>query len=428
MIFNSSYPDVEIPKIGIYQYATSNKNKISDNKVIFTDGMTDEKITFGELKRDSRRFAAGLQDKLGFKHHDVLGIFSPNHIDYPVVVFGAIAAGGKVTTTNPKCTASEFAFQLIDSGASVIIVHPEYFNTAIKAAKEARIPESRILLLGNSEVRGFRTHRSLIGDREAEPVSYSPEEARTTVAFLCYSSGTTGRQKGVEITHTNVVANMTQIISLGSFRTRNNFIGVVPFFHIYGIVFVISLVPVLGASAVILSGFNFTKFCRCFQKYKVNFIYAVPPIILELVNYPSIESMSSVDTVFCGAAPLSKNMSDDFYNLYKIPIIQGYGLTETSPIITISEEKNIVSGSCGVLIPNLQAKILSEDGQELGYDEPGELCVRGPNVMKGYLNNKEATNAMIDNDGFLHTGDVALVDRQGDFEILFILFISFMVN
>ncbi|KAF0485182.1 acetyl-CoA synthetase-like protein [Gigaspora margarita] len=244
--------------------------------------------------------------------------------------------GGKVTTANPNCTASEFAFQLIDSGASVIIVHPEYLNSAIKAAKEARIPESRIILLGKSEVRGFRHHRSLIGDREAEPVSYN-----------------LGLQS-----HFYAIA----LELLEDKRTRNIFIGVVPFFHIYGIVFVINLVPVLGASAVILSGFNLTTFYRCIQKYKVNFIYAVPPIILELVNFPSIESMSNVDTVFCGAAPLSKRMSDDFYNLYKISIKQGYGLAETSPIITTSEEKNIVSGSCGVLLPNLQVKILSEDG------------------------------------------------------------------
>ncbi|KAF0505898.1 acetyl-CoA synthetase-like protein [Gigaspora margarita] len=418
MIFESKYPDVRIPNVGIYQYVTANQNKISDDKIIFVDGITDEKATFGELKRNSRRFAAGLQDEIGFKHHDVLGLISPNHIDYPVVVFGVLAAGGKVTTVNPKCTASEIAFQLNDSGVSVIIVHPECLNTVIKAAKEANISESRVFLLGDREIHGFRPHRSLIGDRETDPASYSPEEAKNTTAFICYSSGTTGRQKGVEITHTNVIASIMQIIPFSSFKTRNIFIGVLPFFHIYGLVFIVNLVPVLGASAIILSSFNLTTFCRCIQNHKVNFIYAVPPIILALVKSPSIESMSSVETVFSGAAPLSKGLIDDFYNLYKIPIQQGYGLTETSAIITLSEEERIVSGSCGILIPNLQVKILSKDEHELGYDEPGELCVRGPSIMKGYLNNKEATDATMDIDGFLHTGDVAVVDRQGNFFIV----------
>ncbi|CAG8779672.1 21591_t:CDS:10, partial [Dentiscutata erythropus] len=418
MIFKSKYPDFEIPKIGIYQYVTANPNNISDNKPIFVDGITDEKATFGELKRNSRRFAAGLQDKIGFKHHDILGIISPNHIDYPVVVFGVFAAGGKVTTVNPKCTASDIAFQLIDSGVSVIIVHPECLNTVIKAAKEARISESRIFLLSDREIHGHQSHRSLISDREADPVLYSPEEAMNTTAFICYSSGTTGKQKGVEITHTNVIASITQIIPFSSFKTRNVFIGVLPFFHIYGLVFIVNLVPVLGASAIVLSSFNLETFCRCIQKYKANFIYAVPPIIHALVKYPSIENMSSVKIVFSGAAPLSKGLIDDFYNLYKVPIQQGYGLTESTSIITLCEEERIVSGSCGVLIPNLQIKILSEDQHELGYDEPGELCVRGPNIMKGYLNNKQATDATIDNDGFFHTGDVAVVDRQGNFFIV----------
>ncbi|CAG8500245.1 5897_t:CDS:10 [Cetraspora pellucida] len=392
MIFKSKrYPDVEIPNVGVYQYVTSNPNKISDDKVIFIDGITDEKVTFGELKRDSKRFAAGLQDKIGFKRHDVLGIFSPNQINYPVVVFGTLAAGGSVTTVNPKNTAGEFASQLIDSGASVIIVHLEYLDTAIKAAKEARIPKSRIFLFGNRAVHGFQPHSSFIGDREAEPVSYSPNEAKTTTAFLCYSSGTTGKQKGVEITHTNAVANMAQISSSGYFSIRN------PFFHIYGLVFVINLVTFSGASAVVLPGFNLTTFCQCVHKYKVNFVYAVPPIILALVRSPSVESMSSVEFIFSGAAPLSENLSKDFYNIYKIPIRQGY------------ERENC---SSGVLLPNLEVKLLSEDGSGNRYDEPGELCVRGPNIVKGYLNNKEATNAAIDSDGFFHTGDIAVIDRQ----------------
>ncbi|CAG8559105.1 34873_t:CDS:10, partial [Racocetra persica] len=414
MFKSSKYPDIEIPSVGVYQYVISNPNNVSDNKAIFIDGITDERVTFGELKRDSKRFAAGLQDIIGFKRHDVLGIFSPNQINCPIVVFGTLAAGGTVTAANPKYTAREFASQLIDSGASVIIVHPKFLDTAIKAAKDARIPESRIFLFGNREVRGFQSYNSLIGDREAEPVSYSPDEARNTTAFLCYSSGTTGKQKGVEITHTNIIANMAQILSSGYFKTSNIFTGALPFFHIYGLTFVILLVPRSGASAIVLPEFNLATFCRCIQKYKVNFVYTVPPIILALVRFPSVESLSSVEIIFSGAAPLSDGLIDDFYNLYKIPIRQGYGLTETSALLTICEKDNIVLGSSGVLLPNIEAKLLSDDGRELGYNEPGELCVRGPNIVKGYLNNKEATNAAIDGDGFFHTGDIVVIDRQGN--------------
>ncbi|CAG8780289.1 14720_t:CDS:2, partial [Racocetra fulgida] len=265
------YPDIEIPSVGVYQYVISNPYNVPDNKDIFIDGITDERVTFGELKRDSKRFAAGLQDRIGFKR-------------------------GTVTAANPKYTAREFASQLITSGASVIIVHPKYLDTAIKAAKEAGIPESRIFLFGNREVHGFQSYRSLIGDREAEPVSYSPEEAKNTTAFLCYSSGTTGIQKAVEITHTNIIANMAQILSSGYFNTRNIFTGAL-----------VNFIPNVY-----------------YLKKAINFVYTVPPMILALVRFPSIESLSSVEIIFSGAAPLSDGLIDDFYKLYKIPIRQGY--------------------------------------------------------------------------------------------------------
>ncbi|CAB4394603.1 unnamed protein product [Rhizophagus irregularis] len=314
MIFRSNFPDVDIEKIGIYQFITSNPYGIDDDKVIFIDGITDKKLTFGQLKTNSKKLAFGLKKKVGFKHGDVLAICSHNHIDYPVVIFGAIATGGIVTTVNPDYEYEEFASQLKDC-------------------------------------------------------EYTPEEAESTTAYLCYSSGTTGKSKGIEITHFNMVSNLTQInVFEDQINHENIFMGS----H--------------GASCVILCKFKFEleTFCRIIQDYKVNIAPIVPPIIWLLVN--------------------------------KINLIKG--LTEATPFATATKTHEIVDGSIGILIPNMECKVISEDNKELGYNKSGEFCFRGPNIMKGYLNNEKATDACIDSDGWFHTGDFGFVDPQGNFFIV----------
>ncbi|CAG8560998.1 22292_t:CDS:2, partial [Dentiscutata erythropus] len=215
MVFKSNLPDIEIPQDGIFQYVTNNQEGISDNKIIYIDGTNNKGCTFGEFKSESKRFAAGLRDKVGFKRGDVLAVYSLNQVDYPIVLLGTIAAGGKVTPVDPKYVASELSDQLVDSGASILIAHPDLLETAIAASKEVNIPNFRIFLFGNNEIRGYKPFRfELIGEREIEPICYTPEEANSTTAYICYSSGTTGRQKGVEITHTNLVANLAQLYSI----------------------------------------------------------------------------------------------------------------------------------------------------------------------------------------------------------------------
>ncbi|CAG8510355.1 6925_t:CDS:10 [Funneliformis caledonium] len=412
MIFKSRFPDIEIPKIGVYQYITSNPSGIDDEKLIFVDAITNKKLPFGEFKRDTKRFAAGLIHKVGFKRGDVLAIFSLNHLDYSTVVFGAIAAGGKVTPINPSYKVNEFTHQLKDSDASVIIVNPLLLSIAIEGAAAANFPKTKIFLFGEEEINGIQPFWSFISDQEIIPVEFTPEEAKSTTAYLCYSSGTTGKNKGVETTHTNIVSNLAQLSAFEKgFTNQTSLIGFLPFFHMYGLIFLIHLVILKGASCVILPKFELELFCRVIQDYKVNLATVVPPVVLLLVKNPIAKKydLSSLQLAISAAAPLSKELSNDFTKIHKIPIKQAYGLTETSPITHLAMTDNIVDGSIGILLPNVECKIVSVDGQELGYNEPGEFYVRGPN---GYLNNKVATDMCIDKDGWFHTGDIGFADPQ----------------
>ncbi|RIB11180.1 hypothetical protein C2G38_2250325 [Gigaspora rosea] len=421
MIFKSKYPDIKIPQAGIYQYVTSNPNKIPDEKVIYVDGVTGRSYTFGEFKHETKKFAAGLQDKLEFKRGDVLAIFSPNQVDYPIVLLGTIAAGGKVTTANPIYETTKLSYQLIDSGASVLIVHPEILEAAIEASIDAKIPASRVLLFGDKEIKGYKPYCSvLINDRVIEPIYYTPEEAKSTTAYFLYSSGTTGKRKGVEITHTNMVVRLAQENSMEcNLGPHSIIMAVLPLCNVWGSI-ILHKILMLGATAIIHSNFSVEMICESIQTFKINRIYTTPPIILNLVNDPSAQQfdLSSVDKIICGGAPLSDQSERTFYNIFKIPISRGYGLTETGGIATFPDTMKKVPGSVGILFPNIKAKILSDDCHELGCNEPGELWIHGPNIMKSYLNNKVATDAAIDKDGFFNTGDIVYVDEQGNYFIV----------
>ncbi|CAG8821982.1 20943_t:CDS:2, partial [Cetraspora pellucida] len=271
----------------------------------------------------------------------------------------------------------------------------------------------------------------LIKEHEIEPVTYTPKETISTTVYMLYSSGTTGKQKGVEITHRNLVASLVQFREFEKdISSHSILMGVMPFSHVYALICVVHIALIRGATTVILPNFDVKTFCSCIQKYKLNYIHATPPIILTLVKDPIAKTydLSSVKVIVSAAAPLGNELERVFFNIFNIPIKQAYGknnnnkqvdyrLTEIT-ISHYSDSNNMVSGSCGLLMPNMSAKILSNDGHELGPNNPGELCIRGPTAMKGYLKNKDATDAIFDKDGFLHTGDIAYVDNQGNYFIV----------
>ncbi|PKY41889.1 acetyl-CoA synthetase-like protein [Rhizophagus irregularis] len=418
MIFKST-TNIDIPAVkGVYQALINEANE----NATFIDGITGEKLTLDKLSSDSKKLAAGLIDKAEFKRGDVLAIFSPNQVDYPTVLFGTIAAGGIVTFVDSKYTVNDVAYQLKDSGAKYIVVFPSLLSKAIEAADAVNIPKSNIFLFGNEEIDEIKPYLFLKSEREANPIEYSPEEAKSTTAYLSYSFGTTGMIKGAETTHSNIVTNLAQIgCSNDDINSNTTFIGVLPLHHVYSMITLIHLTLLKGASVVLIPNFEFDlpTFCKTIQDYEVDVIHIVPSIAMSLVKDPISRKydLSSLRSCISSAAPLSKELADSFARKF-VPIRQSYGATEYSFTHFVKYAENIPIESIGKPIPNVECKIISEKGKELGYNQEGELCVRGPNVMKGYLNNKEATDACIDNEGWFHTGDIAKVDEFGNFYIV----------
>ncbi|CAG8813309.1 16086_t:CDS:2, partial [Racocetra persica] len=223
------------------------------------------------------------------------------------------------------------------------------------------------------------------------PINYTPEEAKSTTAYIVYSSGSTGKPKGVERTHTNVTAALAQLTRVDDKLGPHSVImGVTQFCHAYALDFILHSALFHGATTIIHSSFNLETFCESIQKYKITHIYATPSIILELVNDPLTQKfdLSSVDKILSAAARLDYKLERKFYEMFKISVLQAYGSTEMAAVLRcIDTMKNAVPGSSGILYPNMKAKILSVDG-------------------------REATDAVFDKDGFFSSGDIVSVDEQ----------------
>ncbi|MCA1604988.1 MAG: AMP-binding protein, partial [Acidobacteria bacterium] len=237
-----------------------------------------------------------------------------------------------------------------------------------------------------------------------------------------YSSGTTGLPKGVELTHRNFVANIHQVDPVLPIDEDQVLLAVLPFFHCYGQQVIMNTGLARGATIVSLPRFDLEEFLQTAQDRKVTRLYLVPPIILALAKHPIIDNydLSSVEMILSGAAPLGRELQETVEKRLDCRVTQGYGLTETGPVTNaVPLDWDPKSGSAGPLVPNTAAKIVDvATGNELGPNERGEICLRGPQIMKGYLSNPEATAHTIDEDGFLHTGDIGYIDDDGYFYIV----------
>jgi acyl-CoA synthetase (AMP-forming)/AMP-acid ligase II len=416
MIFRSPYTDVSIPEVSVPEFVLQDARARGDKPALI-DGGSGRVITYQELAESVQRVAASLAAR-GFRKGEVFAIYSPNVLEFPIALYGVTTLGGTCTTINPLYTADEVAHQLKDAGAKYLLTVPALMEKAEEAAREAGIEE--IFVIGEAEgATPFASLLEGVAGRVPE-VSINPRE---DIFALPYSSGTTGLPKGVMLTHYNLVANLCQQEPVNPIAETDTLLCILPLFHIYGMAVILNTGLHSGATIVMMQRFDLERVLQAMQDYGVTFAHLVPPIVLALTKQKVVDNydLSKLRAIFSGAAPLSESVTRACIERMKCRLRQGYGMTETSPVIHMSpnETELIRHGSVGRCIPNTECKIVDvETGAELGHNQEGEICIRGPQVMKGYLNRPEATASTIDADGWLHTGDIGYADEEGHFYIV----------
>ena len=380
---------------------------------MLVDGPSGRSYTGKELETAVRALAAGLGDR-GVGKGDVVCLYLPNLPEYAVCFHGVCAAGAANTTANPLYTARELEHQLRDAGARMMVTVPPFLEAAREAAGAAGIED--VFVVGESDDAPSLTE--LMGDPAA--ASTPAIDPAADLAVLPYSSGTTGLPKGVMLSHRNLIANLCQTQQQLRCGSDDVLIAVLPFFHIYGQTVIMNLGLRVGARIVTMPRFDLDQFLDLIEEHRVTRAFVVPPIALALAKHPAVEGrdLSSLELIMSGAAPLGAELADRVAERVGVPVMQGYGLTETSPVthlVPIDRHEGR-GGSIGLPLSDTECRVVdAESGDDAAR---GELWIRGPQVMQGYLNNPEATADTIDDDGWLHTGDVAEVGDDGYFAIV----------
>ena len=408
MVYRSPFPDVEIPVVAVHDYLFEHADQWPDKPALI-DGPTNRTLTYAQLQGAVRGTAAGLAAR-GFGKGDVFAIYSPNMPEYAVAFFGVATAGGVSTTINPLYTVPELKAQLSDAGAKFLVTIPAFLENAREAVKGTAVAE--IFVFGKAE--GATPFASLMTSGSVPPaIDFDPQD---DLVALPYSSGTTGLPKGVMLTHHNLVSNLVQTHAVEALTEKAILIGILPFYHIYGMVVIMSGALRAGATIVTMPRFELEQFLELLQTHGVTIAYLVPPIVLALAKHPVVDNydLSKLDTIMSGAAPLPEPVARTCADRNQIIVRQGYGLTETSPVTHAnSRNQEIKVTSVGPSLPNTEYRIVDlstmADAKTGGS---GEVWIRGPQVMKGYLNNPEATRNMIDAEGWLHTGDIGYADED----------------
>ena len=420
MVFTSNFPDVEIPDTTITNLILSSCDKFGD-KVAVEDGPSGRSYTFTQVKALIISVANNLKENHGFEKGDVMGIILPNLPEFPILFHGVNLLGGTNTTVNVLYTDQEIATQLVDSKAKAVVSVGLFGEKVMAACASAGVSKAFFLGEGAPEaVEGVQVldAKTLFAPNlKAVEVDIDPAES---VAVLPYSSGTTGIPKGVMLTHRNLVANLFQILTLEPVTSDDVLIGILPFFHIYGMMVICNVALYAGSTVVTMPRFDMEGFLNIVQAKKVTRAHLVPPIILGLTRHPIVSQfdLSSLKVILSGAAPLGEELQVAASEQLKVIIKQGYGMSELSPVCHIVHEDCIKPGSIGVLAPNTLCKIVStETGEEVGVGESGELCIAGPQVMKGYLGRPDETAHCMEGE-FLHTGDIGYVDDSGNYFIV----------
>ena len=409
MIHASLLPDVEIPDVPLTEYVLAAAEGLGDKPALI-DGPSGRTLTYAQLSGAVRSLAGGLVAH-GLAKGDVVGLMAPNLPEFAVVFHGVAMAGGVVTTINPAYTEREVHHQLLDSNAQLLVTVAPFLDIATAACVGTGV--AQIHVVGDiPDGSAARPLTELMGPPLTEPVSAEPDD----LVVLPYSSGTTGLSKGVMLTHRNLIANVAQVLQPVAMGTDDKLIAVLPFFHIYGMQVLMNSGLRAGATIVTMPRFDLEQFLQLHVEHGITHSFVAPPIVVALAKHPVVDryDLSSLKLVNSGAAPLSAELALEAGARLGCEVVQGYGMTEMSPVSHLTPPGRFKPGSVGLTTSNTELRVVDPaTGQDLGVDTDGELWIRGPQVMKGYLNNPLATASTLDADGWLHTGDIGHIDADG---------------
>ncbi|MDP9189918.1 MAG: AMP-binding protein [Actinomycetota bacterium] len=405
MIYRSERPDVEVPDVTLHEHVLAGAPAWGEKPALI-DAASSETLSYEALAARVNAVAAGLQGR-GIGKGDVVALIGGNSASWAIAYHAILTAGGIVTPINPLLTPDEVGKQLADSKARMLVAMGPLVEPLTPVAERCGVAE--VLSLEDAMALG-------VEGTEPDAVEIGAEE----LAALPYSSGTTGAMKGVMLTHRNLVANIEQNQGMAELGPDDVLVGLLPFFHIYGQTVVLNHGLSKGATIVIMPRFDFDQMLEIVERHGVTRLHVAPPIVLALANAPQVSDrdFSKLGMVTSGAAPLDQELAERAGERIGAPVRQGYGMTELSPVTHWTPQQmadRVPAGSVGPLLPSTDARLVDpESGEDVAEGEQGELWIRGPQMMRGYLERPEATAETITDDGWLRTGDIARIDPDGN--------------
>ncbi|PCH35738.1 phenylacetyl-CoA ligase [Wolfiporia cocos MD-104 SS10] len=434
--------DVTVPQFLLDSQHPSRPVVTNAGNVWLIEDSTGRKVGYEEIRARTHGLANALHLRWNIGENDVVCIFSPNHMDYPAMIWAIHRLGAIVTTANPAYTAEELVHQLRTTSAKLILVHPWNVDTALAAAQAVGIPPENIALVdplpaSASKGSGFITLPELVKQGSSQPTSFTerklkPGEAKTKLAFLSFSSGTTGLPKAVSIPHYSLVANIVQVATFlngdtsppesRGFRPGDVVFAALPFYHAYGLAFIMHALLFYGYTLVVVPKFNFVDMLKSIERYRINFLPTVPPMFVLLCKHPDVPKydLSSVRSILCGAAPLFGELMEQLSKKFpKIKIGQGFGMTESFTMVAMLALDQHVGtpNSAGVLLPGITARVVRADGSLAPHGEAGQFVFKSPALALGYYNNEKATKETFV-DGWLYSGDEVTINEKGELFVL----------